>query len=157
MRKSFFGFIGLGIIFFCFSFQEKSDYITSDRDGIPIYQACWDEWGRASKNCDGMGLCNYNGCWVWQDDFPCCRPIEQSQQGLLISMDNGDLVFEISLDKNREIDKEPIDKKLEFHVDEEIKIYNEKENWNAILEVGTYTFNDEVGKSGGYLISVRKQ
>ncbi|MBP6185047.1 MAG: hypothetical protein KA479_08885 [Saprospiraceae bacterium] len=46
------------------------------RSGICLFKhiACWDEWGRAHLECNGWGLCNYEGCFYnCNEDPPCCN------------------------------------------------------------------------------------
>ncbi len=107
-----------------------------------IYAAGWDEWGRATKSCNGWGLCNYRDCWA-------CDPAEVARVAKVEFDDEtmkGFLIIE--LNPSQPIERNAIDSTLTFHIDYDI------DNVNSLLYAGSYTYNRNVGVYGGYKIPI---
>ncbi|TGE25146.1 hypothetical protein E5K00_08100 [Hymenobacter aquaticus] len=108
-----------------------------------IHYAEWDEWGHASANCGGWGLCNYWDCWF------CEVPRTATHKGTVEYDDltnEGNLI--IALNPTQEIEAKAIAEKWVFYVDKDI------DNTNSRLHAGKYAFDPSVGESGGYIIPI---
>lgn len=110
-----------------------------------LFYATWDEWGRASKNCKGWGLCNFDSCWSCDiNDRP------GGHRGKVFYNDEtGEGTLTIALDFTEEIQAEAIKWQLPFTIDEDI--VRDK----VTLRKGIYLFEPKVGEHGGYLIDVQ--
>lgn len=124
------------------------------QDRVPIYRACWEKWGRASKKCDGWGLCYFEDCWFWQDD--CCGIVIPHPSGV-IEYDGslGAYVMTITLTTIDSLQLEASASELPLIVDEDIIEDSVDENWDTFtIEEGEYPFISEIGAYGGYRIPV---
>ena len=110
-----------------------------------FFYAKWDEWGHASANCGGWGLCNFDSCWFCD---VADRPSKHS--GKVLYNDEtgeGTLTIELNLTEDKQI--EAITWKLPFAVDKDIV------NSNAILHKGLYEFDPKIGEYGGYTLKIK--
>ncbi|MCJ7934712.1 MAG: hypothetical protein MUW56_14065 [Chryseobacterium sp.] len=113
---------------------------TNSTAKLSIFQASWDEWGRASKSCAGWGLCNFQSCWfcklgkytgkVEVDEF--------TMEGFLY----------VALDPTDATQAQAIKTQETFFVDQDIN------NSNAVVYKGEYKFDASIGNYGGYQIPV---
>lgn len=127
--------------------QENTSSISvegNELDKKPvIYYATWDEWGRASKKCDGWGLCNFEDCWFCDDGTPSYRaPVT------VVNPITGKAFMSITLDPNDKFMAEAIKTKEDFYVDQDIV------NKIATIHAGAYKYTPSIGKYGGYKLRV---
>lgn len=111
----------------------------------------WDEWGRASQDCNGWGLCN-------ADWFPPCDDQQQAQQfeesnnfGVIVEEDlsNSKHYIELYLDQPTNL---PLESLL-LYVDVTIGLNTfEYYGHNHTIEEGIYNFDVNLGNYGGYKI-----
>jgi hypothetical protein len=138
--------LSLFLIIYCtLSFSQSTE-----KKEFHIY---WGDgsFGRTSKNCKGIGLCNYQDCWF------CCTENEEIvncndkkviiNSGVVIidaSTKKGSLT--IKLDPNNPKHLEAISNKSTFYIDENLK------GAHFTIKKGEYTFNQNIGKNGGYIV-----
>lgn len=121
-----------------------------------IYYATFDEWGRASRDCDGWGLCNYRDCWgCWVNDKGTIvdpdNPNSTLNYGTVAIDDSTNLgTMTIELDPNISIQNDAILYQETLYVDEDIV------NKNSILYKGDYLFDSNVGSHGGYTLNMKQ-
>ncbi len=124
-----------------------SDYSTfnlNENHKWCLYYCEWDEWGRASRDCKGWGLCNFYDCWNCNIDNK-----NGKYQGKVLFDDitrEGFLIIE--LDILDDIQKYAIENNEIFSIDEDIN------NPNSILHKGQYQFDSTIGLHGGYKINI---
>ena len=107
-----------------------------------IYYATWDEWGRAKKDCDGWGLCNFVDCWF-------CDNGESNYSGI-IDLNVNDTLGQLIIELNPadELQNEAIKQKKIFYIDQDII------NNIATIHSGEYLFDPNVGEIGGYKVDI---
>lgn len=107
----------------------------------------WDEWGRASRNCDGWGLCNAQ----W---FPPCEEsgaITYSGFATTLEQDlnNQKHYIEILLDQPTSLAPDT----LTLFVDNPIILYTASYmGHDHTFQQGSYSFDESLGDFGGYKI-----
>lgn len=106
-----------------------------------IFYASWDEWGRASRDCDGWGLCNFYSCWF------CEEPGQYSGKVEVDDITNEGFLY-ITLDPTESIQNDAILGESIFYVDEDI------DNSIATIHRGEYDFDSTIGEYGGYKIDI---
>jgi hypothetical protein len=157
----------LGILILFSSCQKENEQITQQSNAIEdnlktapgvsgyVYYVTYEEWGRAARDCNGWGLCEFSDCWF------CCA---DDETGEIVDCETGQLINNastvyidektgtgymfIKLDPDFSQQKEAINNQLPFYIDEDI--VGEK----FTLLKGEYLFNAEIGYYGGYTISV---
>jgi hypothetical protein len=121
-----------------------------------VFLADWDEWGRASKDCGGWGLCNLRSCTFCCVDentgkIVDCPSKEAKANVGSISMNNetgiGKLI--IKLNPNYVDQLEAIQQEKVLYIDNNISI---NDDFTAIA--GEYVYNGEIGTDGGYSVVV---
>ena len=101
---------------------------------------------RAKTNClKGLGLCYCN--WPWVTSLSNLTAIEDNC--LYLNADKVDFNnFKMEL-----YDKPNIDvKDVQFIIDEDINVYDEKGNVVAIIYAGNYPFSSKIGEFGGFTL-----
>lgn len=133
------------IIYSTFSFSQ-----TTEKKEFHIY---WGdgEFGRTSKNCKGIGLCNYVDCWFCcteNDIIVDCKSKKTIPNSGLVIIDTSTKkgILTIKLDSNIPKHLEAINNKSSFYIDVDLK------GANFTLKKGEYLFNSNVGKNGGYIV-----
>ena len=130
---------------------KKIDFdATATEDNRASGRICivgWDEWGRASRDCRGWGLCNA----VW---FDCEDEQRFEYEGaysspLYFDETNGKYYVEVLLASSTEIPIEDLTLKIDesFELDTELVI-----DKNLIFSQGNYIFNESPGDYGGIRI-----
>ncbi len=122
--------------------QENATSLTANK--WYIFYATWEEWGRASRNCAGWGLCNFESCWTCEIAD---RPGVHTGK-VVYNDETGKGTLSIELDQSEEIQIEAITWELPFTVDKDIV------NDNVTVRKGIYKFDSKVGPYGGYLVDV---
>lgn len=121
--------------------------------GITIIIVEWDEWGRASKNCGGWGLCNAN----W---FPQFKRTAQKSRNVSTNGGATLLEFDGSLSKYyidillaetppAEIPIEALTLKIDENFELNVKNAISK---NLTFNQGDYSYDNSLGEFGGYRI-----
>lgn len=107
----------------------------------------WDgEWGRASRNCDGWGLCNSN--WFYWD----CSGNRSGNSSAPLEFDTAankhyiDILFSEPVPSNIPIED------LALAIDEEFQVFIESENKNLVFNNALYPYNENLGDFGGIRI-----
>ncbi len=125
-----------------------------------LYYATWDKFGRASRDCDGWGLCNFLDCGF------CCvdphgvivdcnidSPIPNSGVITIDSASNvGIMVFE--LDPNDTEHNLAILDQDTLFVDQDIS--SDYSGVTITIEAGQYLFDTGIGQDGGYTLNVSR-
>lgn len=106
-----------------------------------IFYASWDEWGRASKGCDGWGLCNFQSCWF-------CEPLAKNVGTVEVDATTLDGYLYIALDPSDATQAAAIKARETFYVDQDIN------NPNATVYKGAYSFDPAIGNYGGYQLNI---
>lgn len=140
-------------------FSTNDDAKIEYRISIKLVKLHWDEWGRAKKDCDGWGLCNFQSCWFWQDCWTESFVVPPNGGSGTVEFDdetrNYSLIIE--LDPTNSIQNDAINSEKVFYVDEDIIEIEPSEGWSKMtIKAGIYSFDSEIGNSGGYSIDVIK-
>ena len=103
---------------------------------VPIFQACWDEFGRAKFSCKKFGLCNAQGCWAWQD--ACCDG-PTGGCDIVINDNDGTGVMNVLLDPTKAIQQNAILENEILYVDFDFPITNVEHEFNSVtVKKGEY-------------------
>lgn len=135
--------------------NANSNSVFPVEDRWTIYSACWEEWGRASNNCNGWGLCNFEDCWGWQT--PCCGSSSLVHTGTIAYDVTTDMyMMTIMLNNTNTQEASAISAQTPLYIDEDIIDYDPADQtWNSIkIEAGAYPFLPGIGNYGGYKIPV---
>lgn len=130
------------------------------RDGIGIRHAgCWDEWGRASRDCGGWGLCNYEGCWYWSSQpKPCCNTTALTTGEMAYNVDEGKYILTISLSHYDTMAVTAASEASPLYIDLPIILLDSFDGllFQMIIDSGSYNYLSNVGTGliGGYRIPV---
>ncbi|MBN2663593.1 MAG: hypothetical protein JXR68_08075 [Bacteroidales bacterium] len=127
------------------------------QEKVIIVRISWDEWGHASNDCNGWGLCNATVEWFPEADE---KTINESNYNYSFPVDydnaNNQFYAEILLD-------EPVPEDIQLQdypikVDEEISL-NSKEALNDDLKIAidNYYFDETLGEFGGFRIYLEKK
>lgn len=160
MKKAILLFVFASI--FCFIDCKKEQHMdiieastlssVQDRQ-FPIYRACWDEWGRARKDCKRAGLCNFQDGWFGND--PCGRNYPHHEGTITMDSETNQYIFTIPLTQADITFITADEPTLTLRVDEDILESAIQENgkfWK--VKAGAYSFNSSIGNFGGYKIPV---
>jgi hypothetical protein len=146
MKKVIFGLLAI-VLLSNFSFSQSTD-----KKEFHIY---WGdgEFGRTSKNCKGIGLCNYVDCWFCcteNDVIVDCKSKKNIPNSGVVIIDNATKkgFLTVKLDPNNPSHLEAINNKSIFYIDVDLK------GANFTLKKGEYKFNSNIGKNGGYIVDV---
>lgn len=148
----------------CFGFacskEDNNDQLLQpsesklENDGIMkqkvIYYATWESWGRAARECDGMGLCRFEDCWG-------CEPGVSSLGGVIVLDDiNQIFTLTIELDDSDSLQLDAINGSLPLIIDEDISDNDPlpAEYRKLTLAAGSYPYKSEIGDFGGYEIPI---
>lgn len=107
----------------------------------------WDgEWGRASKNCDGWGLCN-SGWFYWD----CNRGMNGNTAAPLeLDIANNrhyiDILFDAPVPSNIPVED------LALVIDEQFQVWVEDLQLNLTFQDASYPYNPNLGQYGGIRI-----
>lgn len=133
-------------------FHDAKDSQLESRK-IVIYQAGWDEWGRASRNCKRWGLCNFVDCWAWEDDFPCIEPSVTGGGGEISETSPGVGLLTIVLDPDNDIQGEAIALSKKLFVDTDISSATDSGPYSTItVESGSYELKYDLERSEYYYL-----
>ena len=100
----------------------------------------WSEWGRASRYCNGWGLCNFNWGWTYGSDKTAPVYIEN----------NGQMYADIL------IDAIPEGENVQFLViDEDLKSTGANGD-TYLIKKGEYPLDNSLGSLGGYKVGIQK-
>lgn len=159
-------------------FLDANDRVTTNltgkkADGGNIIIVEWDEWGRASKNCGGWGLCNAE--WFPFEEAPIdpidpigpLDPIDEtptltgkSLKQKSLSKNGGSTILEFDSNANKyyidillaeSAPSDIPDSSLIFKIDKDFSL-NLKNGKTLTFPNGNYTFNKSLGNFGGYRI-----
>lgn len=133
---------------------QSSQSSTGNEQRYHIYYASWDEWGRARRNCDGWGLCNFQSCWFCCTDdhnqIVNCQTQQRIENAGKITIDDqtkdGDMTIE--LHPSIQIQNDAITQRLTLYIDQDL------ENAEFIIRAGEYIFDQQIGSFGGYRLNV---
>jgi hypothetical protein len=126
---------------------------------LQIIYITWDEWGRASKECSGWGLCNMTSCTFCCLDendniVPCPKNNESLQNKMAgsveIDLDSNEGFLYIELDNTKTDQNEAIVNGKEFFIDQDIS------NDGITLHQGVYQYDATIGLRGGYKVNALK-
>jgi len=123
------------------------------QERFPIYRACWDEWGRASKDCKRAGLCNFEDGWFGND--PCGRMVPHHEGTITVEGETNQYMLTIPLTQSDIAIIMADEPTLTLRVDEDIQESVIQENgkfWQ--VKAGSYPFIPSIGDFGGYKIPV---
>ncbi|RUT71794.1 hypothetical protein D0817_03665 [Flavobacterium cupreum] len=125
----------------------------------------WDEWGRASKNCGGWGLCNAE--WFPIEEAPIDPPIIEvpelegkSSKQYSVPQNGGSTILEFDAKTNKHYidillaESVPSDipgSAITFKIDKDFSL-NLKSGKNLVFHSGNYTYDKSLGDFGGYRI-----
>lgn len=110
----------------------------------------WDEWGRASKNCDGWGLCNAD----WFPEFKQAPRLTNEYGGsTLLEFDNKNNKFFIDILLSEKAPLNIPNQALTLKIDLNFQL-NVKQivGRNLTFQKGNYDLNNSLGDFGGYRI-----
>ncbi len=134
---------------------EDLDVITgSIITKAPIIIAQWDEWGRAAKNCDGMGLCNVE----WFPQFNNVAPPPPPNGGQTViefdqatSMYYMDILFSSSMGSTipSQLNTLPVD------LDIPLVGIEQQIGQPLTIPAGQYPYDPNLGSNGGYRITLQ--
>ncbi|GAB5558201.1 MAG: hypothetical protein SchgKO_24140 [Schleiferiaceae bacterium] len=121
-----------------------------------IYHATWSEWGRTSRNCESWGLCDFSDCWFccfddWGNRVECesSQSIPNSKVGVVtVNTLTGIGEMIVKLDPTKSDEYQAITSAESLIIDQNLQ------GSNYTLVAGTYSFNPNIGMSGGYVVSV---
>ena len=120
------------------SFTKKNETGSVDRIRILVgAYFTWDEWGRASRDCHGGGLCNFRleGIWI---EVGRCAPVQSDEDGNLFV----DVLIDEDMPRDEGIAVLPVDK----------DITTTYEGQRYTVRAGEYPLNPELGTMGGYRV-----
>lgn len=127
--------------------QNRTVFIGANEENIVIVS--WEEWGRASKNCRGWGLCN-------ADWFPGISGVNYTNgngYATYLQKDDstGQYYLEIKLAAESTIPENLLDLKIDadFELDTTLEI-----GQKLIFKKGTYFFDSTLGEYGGIRINL---
>lgn len=145
--------ITIGIIMLSCEKEKKSEIITateaSEIEEIQqkrpvIYHAEWEEWGRASLDCAGWGLCNFTDCWLCDTD----STLETTSGVVTYDDETGDGYLTIELNPAFPLENNAILNATPFTIDADIH------SGTSIMHQGIYLFDPTVGGHGGYYVTM---
>lgn len=120
--------------------QTKKEAASSSAQPTERYTITisWDEWGRASRNCDGWGLCNFS--WGVSGRHSASVYTDASGQMyakiLIDAIPNGEAVQFLIVDKD---------------------LTSVGENGNTyLIKQGEYPLDKSLGSLGGYKVGIKK-
>jgi len=156
-------FISSILIISCSKKQNEIDEVSPNAASVNkaptphIYYATWDEFGRASKDCKGWGLCNFNDCWFCctdeMENIVDCefQSIIMNSALIIIDEESNSGSFIFKLNPKDSIQNVAIKEGLTFYIDDDIK------SESFVLYKGEYLFNKHVGNYGGYIMKASKK
>ena len=124
---------------------------TKAKTQVDIIIVTWDEWGRASKDCGGWGLCNAD--WFPSSQKGTLGKSNNSGASTLLEFDslNNKYYIDILLSENVPTDI-PLNA-ITIKIDEDFELnVQEAISRNLTFNQGDYPFNTSLGKFGGYRI-----
>ncbi len=131
--------------------NTNEDYLKEEKK-FHIYYSDWDGWGRASRNCDGWGLCGYTDCWFCCTEngvvVNCNDQQRISNAGEIIIFDDTSIGYlTIKLDPDNSEHLDAINNQKVLHIDNDIS------SIKTTLHKGDYLFDSTIGKYGGYIVN----
>jgi hypothetical protein len=112
----------------------------------------WDEWGRASRNCGGWGLCN-------ADWFPSSskktltKRMNNKGSAALLEFDSTENKYYIDILLAETVPTDIPKDAVTFKIDLDFEMnVQQAVGCNLTFHKGNYFFNDSLGKFGGYRI-----
>lgn len=124
----------------------------------------WDEWGRASKNCGGWGLCNAE--WFPLEEAPAVDEVPElegkASKSYLSPKNGGSTILEFDSKVNKyyidillaeDVPSDVPSASLTFKIDKDFSLdVKNAIGENLIFHTGIYLFDKSLGNSGGYRI-----
>jgi hypothetical protein len=137
---------------------ENLPLALENRASFYMYHAAWDEWGRAARNCDGWGLCNFVDCGFCciddltgeQVDCLTGNPPDENTAIVIIEEGSNFGTLTIKLDSNDPTQLVAISNQKALKIDQ-----NLVGQYFTILS-GSYAFDSSIGNNGGYAVDVSK-
>lgn len=131
------------------SYQDVSFFEKSGDPTFHIIYVTWEEFGRTSRSCAGIGLCEALGCAFCCVDngtiVDCPTNKSREKSGIVkINMDTNRGFLFIPLNPIFEEENDLINNRPNFFIDEAITVSD------IIIHEGEYLFDSEVGNHGGY-------
>jgi len=123
-----------------------------------LYHAAWDEWGRASRNCNGWGLCNFVDCSfcciddVTGEQVDCLTGNSPDENTAIVLIEEGHQsgTLTIRLDSSNPIQQAAISNQKTLEIDQDLT-----GQYFTVLS-GSYAFDSSIGDNGGYAVDVSK-
>ncbi len=130
--------------------SSQNEGLNFSKGTIVVFYFTWDEWGRAKSNCNGGGLCNFR--------------LERVELHIDLQKSSADYTSPVYKDENDNYYVEiPIDTDFVFeddtkclYVDEDIEALAPDGQY-YILKAGTYSYHNNIGDLGGYLLHLGKR
>jgi hypothetical protein len=131
-----------------------SRFVYSGPNASRLSIVSWDEWGHASSDCRGWGLCN--ATWFeWESDKE--NPVYPNTNGngyatpLQIDDSTGTYYLEVLLAAETDIPENLLDLKIDadFELDTALQLGK-----NLVFKQGTYNFDPSLGEFGGIRIDL---
>ncbi len=101
----------------------------------------WSEWGRARRNCEGWGLCNYNWGWTYGGE----------KSAPVYAEPNGKMYVNIL------IDAIPEGENVQFLIIDEDLTSTGANGDTYLIKKGEYPLNSSLGSLGGYKVGIQKK
>ncbi len=124
---------------------ENADF-NIDKGPGGILKFTWDEWGRAKKDCDGWGLCNFT---LVPNDYKSSSEEYNFSAKLEIDLNDNyyfDIVLAEPVPEDVPIESFPI------MIDGLIEVDSYEIIGQNLSAKGEYPFNNEIGEFGGFRI-----
>ena len=115
----------------------------------------WHGWGRKSRDCAGWGLCQAEGphCENKDGNNVCCICLRTSNVQAIVEFDKGLKKYFVKFLVAEEINDSQKELLKTLPIDEDFAVTMPKSfGKNLIFKKGEYTFDESLGKFGGYKI-----
>lgn len=137
-------------------FKKSDASLNSTNKRKTLTIVSWDEWGRASRECDGWGLCYANWFYCTDDttheQVPCSG---KNGNGYSAPIEYDDITnqysFDILLGEVPTIDSELLVLKVENNIELNTSLSSEIGK-DLTIPIGNYHYDSEIGEFGGYRI-----
>lgn len=111
----------------------------------------WDEWGRASKNCDGWGLCNAE--WFGGSSKLASKDKIGNGGASILEFDANKKKYYIDILLAETVPSDIPKEVLTLKIDADFELNVQRAvGQNLTFHQGNYNFEDSLGKFGGYRI-----
>lgn len=128
--------------------EKKLQNKVGDSAVADFWIVTWSEWGRASRNCDGWGLCNAN--WFPGEE---ARLSSDNEKGSLLKFDNEKEKYYLDILLAEKVPSDISSYALTFKIDSDFELNAKKIiGQDLTFKKGNYIFNSSLGDFGGYRI-----